>query len=108
MQTGDFAFRLSCYLEFGWTPQQVKALLRETPQEAELLRVRFEETQTHEAQARYDREREQDKVRRTHASGPHTNQTSMGGEWVTDEGDDDDEIDLGQEALEWGAGSEGD
>lgn len=34
---------MSCYEEFGWTPDECKSVLNNYPQEADLLSVYFEE-----------------------------------------------------------------
>jgi hypothetical protein len=40
---GSFSWRVSCYEEFGWTPDECKDVLRNYPMEADLLSIYFEE-----------------------------------------------------------------
>ena len=40
---GSFAWRVSCYEQFGWTPDECKRVFRDYPQESDLLSVYFEE-----------------------------------------------------------------
>ena len=43
MPAGSFSWRVSCYEQFGWTPDICKRVFRDYPSESDLLSVYFEE-----------------------------------------------------------------
>ena len=69
MPVGSFSFRLACYNEFGWTPDQVRAL---PESEAALLAIYFEETGAYQ----YKQNKK--------LSSQTTSSSRSDGEWETD------------------------